>query len=90
MREIKDVLRLRPIYHYSADRVRAHVFICVLAHLFEQWFEVLSRRKVAAEVARARAIPDEAQRRQAVQQARAHLLNGRRMVEILEQMKVVE
>jgi transposase len=36
------------MYHYNADRVRAHVLICVLAYLFEQWFEVLSRRKVVA------------------------------------------
>jgi transposase len=25
-------LKVRPIYHYLADRVRAHVFLCVLAH----------------------------------------------------------
>ncbi|MDI7249009.1 MAG: transposase, partial [Bacillota bacterium] len=90
MREIKDFLKLRPIYHYNADRVRAHVLICVLAYLFEQWFEVLSRRKVAAEVAQAEAIPDPEERKRAVERARASLLTGRRMVEILERIKAVE
>ena len=90
MREIKDFLRLRPIYHYNADRVRAHVLICVLAYLFEQWFEVLSRRRVAAEVFEAEAIADAAQRKEALEKARASLRTGRRMVEILDQVKVVE
>lgn len=32
-RVIKNVVEIRPIYHYSQARVRAHVFICVLAYL---------------------------------------------------------
>ena len=28
-------LKVRPIYHYAADRVRAHVFICMLAYYLE-------------------------------------------------------
>lgn len=28
-------LRVRPIYHYLADRVRAHVFLCMLAYYVE-------------------------------------------------------
>ena len=28
-------LKIRPIYHYTADRVRAHVFICMLAYYLE-------------------------------------------------------
>jgi len=35
-REIKDFIRLRPIYHYKDRRVKAHVFICVLAYLLEK------------------------------------------------------
>lgn len=35
-REIKDFLRLRPIYHYSPDRVRAHIFVCVISYLIEK------------------------------------------------------
>jgi transposase len=90
MREIKDFLKLRPIYHYNAGRVRAHVLICVLAYLFEQWFEVLSRRKVAAEAAKAGAIPDEAERKRNIEKARASLRTGRKIVETLGQIKAVK
>ena len=34
-REIKDFLKLRPIYHYSTSRVKGHVMVCVLAYLIE-------------------------------------------------------
>jgi transposase len=38
-RNIKNVIRIRPIYHYNDLRVRGHVFICVLAYLIEQFME---------------------------------------------------
>jgi hypothetical protein len=38
-REMKDFLRLRPVYHYREHRVRAHVFVCVLAYLLETALE---------------------------------------------------
>ena len=38
-REIKDFLYLRPIRHYQDDRVKAHVFICVLSYLLEKIIE---------------------------------------------------
>lgn len=35
-RSIKTVdLKVRPIYHYLADRVRAHIFLCMLAYYVE-------------------------------------------------------
>lgn len=35
-RSIKTVdLHVRPVYHYSAERVRAHVFLCMLAYYVE-------------------------------------------------------
>ena len=35
-RSLKTVdLKVRPIYHYAADRVRAHVFLCMLAYYVE-------------------------------------------------------
>jgi len=44
-RSIKDFIRLRPIYHYKPQRVKAHVFICVLAYLIEKMIDQdLSRR----------------------------------------------
>jgi len=35
-REMKDFLKLRPIYHWTDRRVRAHIFVCVLAYLLER------------------------------------------------------
>ena len=33
---IKTVdLQIRPVYHWLADRVRAHVFLCMLAYYLE-------------------------------------------------------
>jgi transposase len=34
-REIKDFVRIRPVYHSKDRRVRAHVFVCVLSYLTE-------------------------------------------------------
>ena len=31
-RTMKDTIEIRPIHHHLADRVRAHVFLCMLAY----------------------------------------------------------
>jgi transposase len=41
-----DDLKIRPIYHYTEDRVRAHLFLCMLAyyvkwHMSEAWRSLL-------------------------------------------------
>lgn len=38
-RIIKDVIELRPIYHHKNDRVKGHVFICILAFLVTRLLE---------------------------------------------------
>ncbi len=38
-RTIKDVIELRPIYHHKDDRVKGHVFICILAFLVTKLLE---------------------------------------------------
>jgi hypothetical protein len=35
-REMKDFLRLRPVYHRIDRRVRGHLFVCVLSYLLER------------------------------------------------------
>jgi transposase len=46
-RSLKTIdLKVRPIYHRKADRVRAHIFLCMLAyyvewHLCEAWRELM-------------------------------------------------
>ena len=37
--EIKNFLKIRPIRHFADIRVKAHVFICVIAYLLEQLIE---------------------------------------------------
>lgn len=36
-RALKSTLLLRPVYHWTEDRILAHVFICVLALQIERW-----------------------------------------------------
>lgn len=38
-REIKSFVKLRPFYHSDAGRIKAHVFVCVLALLMEKLME---------------------------------------------------
>lgn len=38
-RVIKDVIELRPIYHRKDDRIKGHVFICILAFLVTRLLE---------------------------------------------------
>ena len=38
--ELKNFIEIRPVYHYNEDRVRAHVFICVLSYLLERVLEI--------------------------------------------------
>ena len=38
-REVKDFIKIRPIYHHNGQRVRGHIFICFLAYLLEKLLE---------------------------------------------------
>ena len=38
-REIKDFLKVRPIYHHNGQRVKGHIFVCFLAYLLEKLME---------------------------------------------------
>ena len=31
---VEDIFKIRPIFHWTPSRVRAHIFICFLAFLF--------------------------------------------------------
>jgi transposase len=42
-RSLKSALLLRPVYHWTEERIRAHVFVCVLALQIERWM----RKKLA-------------------------------------------
>ncbi len=36
-RSLKSTLLLRPVYHWTEKRIRAHIFVCVLALQVERW-----------------------------------------------------
>ena len=42
-RSLKSTLLLRPVYHWTEHRIRAHIFVCVIALQIERWM----RRKLA-------------------------------------------
>ena len=42
IREIKEFDDIRPIYHYKDRRVRAHMFVCVLAYFTEALIQRLT------------------------------------------------
>ena len=40
----KDDLRLRPVWHHTAERVEAHILVCFLAYVLWKTLEGWSRR----------------------------------------------
>ena len=45
-RTIKSFLEIRPVYHRKSDRIRAHVFVCVLSLLLSRIMEKLTGRAI--------------------------------------------
>lgn len=39
-RTLKTQINLRPLYHYTAHRIKAHVSLCVLAYFLERYAEI--------------------------------------------------
>ncbi len=42
---LKSTLMVRPVYHWSERRIRAHIFICVLALQLERWMRGKLRQR---------------------------------------------
>jgi len=42
---LKDTLEIRPVYHYKEERVKAHVYICVISYLIHTVIEYLLKKK---------------------------------------------
>lgn len=46
-RDLKDFIKVAPVYHWRYRRVKAHIFICILALLLEKYLEQkLSKTKI--------------------------------------------
>jgi len=43
-RDLKDFIRVAPVFHWKYRRVKAHIFICVLALLLERYLELKLKR----------------------------------------------
>lgn len=58
-RTLKSSLLLRPVYHWTEPRIRAHIFICILALQIERWMrnrlETVSVRKALQSLQRVKA-----------------------------------
>ena len=67
-RSLKTIdLKVRPIHHRTADRVRAHIFLCMLAyyvewHMREAWRELMFADKDQAKATRDPVAPPSAPR----------------------------
>jgi len=44
-KELKNFIDLRPMRHWAQERVRAHIFICVLSYLIETCIEIKLKEK---------------------------------------------
>ncbi len=44
-RELKSPLKARPVYHWKEERVKAHLFVCVLSYWLTRWIELEGRSK---------------------------------------------
>jgi transposase len=58
-RTLKSSLLLRPVYHWTEPRIRAHIFICILALQIERWMrnrlKTVSVRKALQSLQRVKA-----------------------------------
>lgn len=62
--EIKNFLEVGPLHHWNEKRVRGHIFVCVLAYLFEQTLQTMYRQHWQEQATLISQITDEAEREQ--------------------------
>lgn len=89
-REIKNFLEVGPMYHWNEKRVRGHIFVCVLAYLFEQALQVMYRRTLQVERETAMQMQDENERQQALDDIERRNYTGTRIVEELRRWHVMK
>jgi len=73
--ELKNFIEIRPVYHYNEERVRAHVFICVLSYLLERVLE-LTLKDAGVEMTARRALQELESVQMVESQIDGHLLHG--------------
>jgi len=73
--ELKNFIEIRPVYHYNEQRVRAHVFICVLSYLLERVLE-LTLKHAGIEMTARRALQELESIQMVESEIDGHLLHG--------------
>jgi transposase len=73
--ELKNFIEIRPVYHYNEQRVRAHVFICVLSYLLERVLE-LNLKHAGIEMTARRALQELQSIQMVESEIDGHLLHG--------------
>jgi transposase len=89
-REIKNFLDVGPMYHWNEKRVRGHIFICVLAYLFEQEIQVMYRRSWEQQEREAQQIPDSAERARRLEELNDRYYTGEWIVKELTRWHVLK
>lgn len=89
-REIKNFLDAGPMYHWNEKRVRGHIFICVLAYLFEQEIQVMYRRSWEQQEREAQQIPHSAERARRLEELNDRYYTGEWIVKELTRWHVLK
>ncbi|MCL6445766.1 MAG: IS1634 family transposase [Alicyclobacillus sp.] len=88
-RQIKNFLEVGPVYHWNEKRVRGHIFVCVLAYLFEQEMQVLYRRQWQRDAEAAARMEDEQERTKVQAELEARWYTGEAIVRELRRWQAV-
>ncbi|WP_245629153.1 IS1634 family transposase [Alicyclobacillus shizuokensis] len=88
-RQIKNFLDVGPVYHWNEKRVRGHIFVCVLAYLFEQEMQVLYRRQWQREAKSVATIENEQERAKAQAELEERWYTGEAIVRELRRWQAV-
>jgi len=89
-REIKNFLEVGPLRHWNEKRVRGHIFVCVLAYLFEQELQVMYRRSWQHKRDEAMALTDPNQRENAMRELDQTWFTGEHLIKELRRWSVMK
>ena len=89
-REIKNFLDVGPVYHWNEKRVRGHIFVCVLAYLFEQEVQVMYRHWWEQREREVQQMDNAAEREQQLEELGARWYTGERIMKELNRWHVMK
>ena len=89
-REIKNFLDVGPVYHWNEKRVRGHIFVCVLAYLFEQEVQVMYRHWWEQREREVQQMDNAAEREQQLEELGARWYTGEQIMKELNRWHVMK